>query len=140
MLKVFNKTRGKILSKKAGLADTYISRLRGLMLSPRRDLVFKFNKPGVKAASIHMMFMTYPIDLVWTDEEMKVVDVKWGVKPFNPFKPSTWRIYAPKKPAAYLIELGLNRNPEVGEGDYLELEVDSPSGNIKQAVGEYQPR
>ena len=49
-------------------------------------------------ASIHTMFMRFPIDLVFLDSKKRVVDVARNVKP--------WRMnIVPKKPAKYVVEM-----------------------------------
>lgn len=44
-----------------------------------------------------MFFVFYPIDVIFLDSEMKIVEIKENFKPFT--------IYKPKKKARYVIEL-----------------------------------
>ncbi|MBM3309408.1 MAG: hypothetical protein FJY77_04060 [Candidatus Altiarchaeales archaeon] len=105
-MQVVNKTRNIVLSRNAGIANTLFGRMRGLMFSGRKDLVLDCGFDDATAAAIHMLFMRFPIDVIWADSKMNVVDLQENVQPFNPLKPSTWRIYKPEKPARYVIELG----------------------------------
>jgi uncharacterized membrane protein (UPF0127 family) len=68
-----------------------------------------------------MLLMTYPLDVIWADADMIVVDVQRGVLPVSPFKPGTWKTYKPKKPAKYVIELGLGSAEGTEPGDVLSL-------------------
>lgn len=98
MIKVNNKTlinKKKILSPlKQGL---------GLMFYPRKKfkfgLIFQREYESILGSSIHMLFVFYPINVIFLDSEKKVVDIKKSLKPFT--------FYAPKKKARYIIELPL---------------------------------
>ncbi len=92
------------------------------MFSHKKNLLFEFEKEGIMPASIHMMFVGFPIDAVWIDSKMQVVDIQKKIKPFSLFKISTWKIYKPKKPAKYLLELATEKlTEEIKEGDELEF-------------------
>jgi len=52
---------------------------------------------------------------------MKVVDVKLNVMPFNPLKPSTWRMYRPSRPARYVIEIAKGMVGQTTVGDRLSF-------------------
>jgi len=58
-------------------------------------LLMEFNKEG--RWMIHMLFVFFPLDVVWLDENMRVVDVQKG----NPFD----LLLIPKKKAKYVLEL-----------------------------------
>ena len=116
-----NKTRGIVLSENARLADSFGSRLKGLMFSDRRDLVIKAMREGITESSIHMMFMKYPIDVIWADKTMTVVEVMKKIPPHNATKPGTWRVYKPEKPALYVIELGKGSASKTQRGDKVEF-------------------
>jgi len=106
-MQVVNKTRKIVLSKNASPANTLLGRMRGLMFSGKKDLILDCGFDDIPSSAIHMMFMKFPIDVIWVDSSMTVVDLIKGVEPFNPLKPKTWRIYKPEKPARYVIELGI---------------------------------
>jgi len=121
-MKVFNKTRNIVLSEDCGIADSFLSRLRGLMLSKNRDLLLVSPREDVASSTIHMLFMLYPIDVLWIGEDMRVVDMAGQLPPFSPLKPATWRTYKPNSPAKYVLELGLGRLLDTGIGDELAFE------------------
>lgn len=94
-----NKSRKKILAKKAIVCRSILSKARGLMFSKKikaKALVFIFNKE--KKYSLHMFFVFFPIDVLWLDKNRKVVDMKENFRPFS-------LIAKPKNDAKYIIEL-----------------------------------
>jgi len=97
--------------------DTFGRRLRGLMfrrrLEPGEAYLFVYPNEGVVAASVHMLFVFFPISLVWLDAERRVVDVRLA-RPFFPW-------YAPRQAARYLIEGVPELLDHVQVGDRLEF-------------------
>ncbi len=77
---------------------------RGLMF--RKDIlgsneayVFVLNRE--RKAAITMLFVFFPIDVIWLNSELRVIDVKERVKPFS--------FYIPHKgEARYFIKMPLN--------------------------------
>lgn len=66
------------------------------MLSTKpKTLVFIFKKEKINP--LHMLFVFYPIDVLFLDKNKKVAEIK------NNFKPFTF--YTPKKKSKYIIEL-----------------------------------
>ncbi|MBN2014693.1 MAG: DUF192 domain-containing protein [Candidatus Altiarchaeota archaeon] len=125
-MRLLNKAKKEVIGENAETACSFLSRTRGLMLSKPRDLVLVSPREDIASSTIHMLFMLYPIDVIWLDSEKKVVDLQRNVKPFNPLKPKTWRTYKPKKPAKYVIELGAGVMGETEVGDEISLYTDSP--------------
>lgn len=75
-----------------------LSKYVGLMFSRKienKALIFEFKREQISA--IHMFFVFYPIDLIFLNENKKVVEIKENLKPFN--------FYTPKNKAKYVIEL-----------------------------------
>ncbi|MBU0762054.1 MAG: DUF192 domain-containing protein [Candidatus Altiarchaeota archaeon] len=92
------------------------------MLSKRKDIVLAAKKDSKLDSTIHMMNMLYEIDVIWVNSEMKVVDYRKKVKPFNMFKPSTWKTYAPAEAAKYVIELGTTPLGNINVGDDISFD------------------
>lgn len=92
-----NITKKTIISKKKKFCNNIFSKGFGLMFSRKTDksLVLDFNTE--KIISLHMLFVFYPIDVIFLDEKKRVVEIKENFKPF--------RFYTPKKKARYVIEL-----------------------------------
>ncbi|OQB45741.1 MAG: hypothetical protein BWY02_02429 [bacterium ADurb.Bin157] len=79
-IKIMNADNNKIIGDKIKVADTFVKRFRGLMLSQElNENEGMLIKP---CNSIHMMFMRYPIDAVFLDSENKVKAVYENLKPW----------------------------------------------------------
>ena len=93
-----------------GLADSFFSRFRGLMLKKSLDsgegLLLK------NCSSIHCFFMRFTIDAVYLDKEMSVVAVEC-VKP--------WRIGGFYKGAKHVLELEEGRGTLLRTGEKIYL-------------------
>ncbi|MEO2152434.1 MAG: DUF192 domain-containing protein [Thermococcus sp.] len=115
---IINETKGRVWHGRVELADTFFKRFRGLMLvgNVGYALVFVLPVESRLNASIHMFFMLSDIDVIWLDSTKRVVDFRRAKK---------WRVYAPKKPAKYIIEgpVGLIGSLEVEEGDLISWQV-----------------
>ena len=112
-----NQTTGDILARQVTRCDTFGRRLRGLMfrrrLRPKEVYLFVFHAGSVVSASVHTLFVFYPISLVWLDAQQRVVDLRLA-KPFRPY-------YAPRQAAQYLIEGMPDLLDRVREADRLEF-------------------
>ncbi len=105
-MKIVNLTRKTVLAEKAEVAASPWSKTKGLMfraaLAEDGGLLMDFKdetKPG-----IWMPFMRFALDLVFIDEDKRVVDVRENVKPLSK-NPKTWRIYMPKKCCRWVLEI-----------------------------------
>lgn len=77
-------------------------------------LLFDFRRESVVATSIHMFFVFFAIAAVWLDDRGYVVDARLA-KPWRP-------LYAPGKPARYLIEARPSLLDRVQAGDELTFD------------------
>ncbi|MDO5851469.1 MAG: DUF192 domain-containing protein [Methanobacteriaceae archaeon] len=88
---------------KLNYTNTFLKRLKGLMFKKEinQGLIFINKKPKNKYQStIHTHFMKINIDIIFLDENMKLIDYTT----LNP-----WKIYIPKKDEIkYIIELPQN--------------------------------
>jgi len=80
---VYNKTRETFVATNASLADTYVSRLVGLLGRTRR-----WARPGqglwiVPSYGVHTIGMLFSIDLVFLDRSNHVLHVEEHVRPFR---------------------------------------------------------
>ncbi|WP_457742973.1 DUF192 domain-containing protein [Thermococcus sp.] len=123
---IINETKGKAWHGRVEIANTFFKRFRGLMLVSNitYSLVFILPAETRANASIHTFFMLSDIDVIWLDSTRRVVDFKRARK---------WRLYAPKKPAKYIIEgpVGLLQALDVEGGDLISW---SPSEEKEKAV------
>jgi len=113
--RIENHTRGRMLADNAQRAESFWSRLKGLLgrsgLEPGEALVFK------PCTSIHMIGMRFPIDVIHLDRAGEVVRVVPNLKP-NRLGPYVWR-------SRTVIELpaGVAEATETREGDMLSIEA-----------------
>jgi hypothetical protein len=87
LIKVVNTTRQRTLAEHCELANTFVSRLRGLMgraaLEPGQALLI------YPENSIHMFFMRFPIDVLFLDRDDCVVALREAMPPNRSFA-SKW--------------------------------------------------
>lgn len=113
---LFNKTKKNKIISRVKIADSFFLRFKGLMFEKKKRfdyaLVFPLESKGRLEASIHMLFMFFPIDVLWLDEQKRVVDKREALKP--------WILNAtPKKAAKYIIELPQGKAKEILLGNQL---------------------
>jgi hypothetical protein len=130
-LRVVNTSRGAVLGTRVGLADRWLTRLRGLLGRP---------EPGAgeglllaPCSSVHMLGMGYPIDVVLLDAERRVVSLHPGLRP-------GWHMAA-KRGAHYALELPVGTLAGSGTlpGDRLDWQEtsagpDGRRGSHQEAV------
>lgn len=79
-VKVIRTADGAVLGDRIRIADTFLTRLRGLMLhpplQPGEGLIIE------PCSSIHMMFMRFPIDAVFLDAEHRVIASYHHLRPW----------------------------------------------------------
>ncbi len=84
------------------IVDTEELRSKGLSgrtrLSINRGMIFIFDKPGFYG--FWMKDMKFPIDIIWLDEEWKVVDITTNAKPSS--YPES---FVPMSPTQYVLEV-----------------------------------
>lgn len=94
----------------AKVAEGNFQKIRGMMFMLKPEpMFFEFTQESVFDSAVHMLFVFFPLDLVFLNSKWEVVGVKRAI-PFYPY-------YAPEKPATYLLELpeGQGKIFKVGE-------------------------
>ena len=119
--KIMEKITIKNLAKKrklcndAVLLDNMLSMVIGLMFSKNNNkaLIFRFLEE--KIISLHMIFVFYPIDVLFLDKNKFVVDKKEKFSPFT--------FYKSKEKAMYAIELpnGTIEKTKTSIGDKIKF-------------------
>ncbi|MBN2566641.1 DUF192 domain-containing protein [Candidatus Woesearchaeota archaeon] len=92
-----NETRETALLPNAKRLRNALSQAHGLMFRRRitdTGYVFEFSRP--QRLGLHMLFVFFPIDCIFLDEDRKAVDLKEGFRPFT--------FYTSRQKAKYLIE------------------------------------
>ncbi len=112
-----NKSTNQTVIAQVRIADSQWKRFLGLMFEKKENhtygLVFDFGRLSRRSASVHMLFVFFPIDLVFLDESKRVVDIKRGFQPFS-------LNYTPKEKSRFLIELPAEGAKGISVLDYLE--------------------
>ena len=93
-----NITKNKILTDKIKFCKNFLNRSIGLILHKKlknKGLVFIYSKE--EKISLHMVFVFFPIDVLFLDKNKKVIEMKEKFRPFS--------FYTPKKRAKYILEL-----------------------------------
>ncbi|MDX6470623.1 MAG: uncharacterized protein QOF75_2426 [Gaiellaceae bacterium] len=101
---------GTVVCARCALAVRPWQRMKGLLgrasLGPDEGMLFR------PAGSIHMAFMRFPIDAVFCDRDLVVLDVERDLQP--------WKV-ASRKGAKVVIELAAGAAAGVEPGDRLAL-------------------
>lgn len=100
--------------------QTFLGKSKGLMFKKEGRALLEFSYDN--RHPIWMLFMRFPIDIAFIDQEKSIINIKRDVKPLG-FNPSTWRVYQPEKPCRYVLEVeaGLLDEKEFKAGDRLEF-------------------
>ena len=111
-LQIVNRTRLLRQPLSVRLCDTFSCRFLGLMgrrsIAEDDGLLFVWPREG-RDTAIHMLFMRFPIAVVWLDGARRVVDARL-LKPWVGFG-------VPRSPARYVLELHPVRLAEFQIGD-----------------------
>lgn len=80
---VYNETRETFVATKAAVADSYVTRLVGLLGKTKR-----WAQPGnglwiVPTRGVHTIGMMFPIDLIFLSKEKQVVHIEEYLRPFR---------------------------------------------------------
>jgi uncharacterized protein len=113
MLCVENVTRGTALVERGRVADNLWTRFRGLM--GERALPAGDGMLITPCTSVHCMFMSIPIDVVYCDRQDRVVAIDAALKP--------WHIGSLHKGVHHVIELPAGHAAATGTlvGDQLNV-------------------
>jgi uncharacterized protein len=80
---VYNKTRETFIATEASVADSYVTRLIGLLGKTRRWAQLGKGLWIVPSRGVHTIGMLFPIDLIFLSDEKEVVHVEEHVRPFR---------------------------------------------------------
>jgi|WetSurMetagenome_2_1015567.scaffolds.fasta_scaffold629767_1 uncharacterized protein len=99
------------------ICDTFFKKFTGLMmrkeLVKQMGLIFIYSKESIINTSIHMLFMRFPITVVWLDKNDIVVDKSIALP---------WHLYyAASKPACKIIEIGVQYIDDFKIGDKISF-------------------
>jgi uncharacterized membrane protein (UPF0127 family) len=105
---------------KVEVADTLFRQARGLMLrdSLPKNQGMLFIMGWESRTIIWTMGMRFPIDIIWLDKNLRVVDIVQNASHKTP-----WRLYKPRKKAKYVLEVnsGFVKYNKIGIGSKCEF-------------------
>lgn len=112
---IINTSKGKKLAGKSHILSSMLAKGVGLMFhKPIKDEGFVFVFDSLKKVNFHMLFVFFPIDMLFLDEKKRVVDIRRNVKPF------TLNISSKAK---YVIELPANSTKNTDVGDIIRWDA-----------------
>lgn len=79
-----------------------------------QGLVLVADEESIYQTTIHMLFVFFPIDVIWLNKAKEVVDLRPNVKSFQP-------LIAPRSPAKYVLELPVGAAKHIKQGDTLQF-------------------
>jgi len=111
----FNRTRAAYLATALAVADTHWTRLRGLLGLTADDFRNGSGLWIVPCHGVHTLGMKFPIDVIYLDGSMTVIDVQPEVRP--------WRFTPIRRQAASVLELPCHKTAETKTaiGDRIEV-------------------
>lgn len=119
--RAFNQTRQTLVATELALADTHWTRLRGLLGVRTDDFRNGSGLWIVPCHGIHTLGMSFPIDVIYLDHALKVVDIQQNIKP--------WRFTPIRPKASSVLELPcqtvLQTKTKIGDTMEITLSKDS---------------
>jgi len=112
-----NKSRVLQTLPRIKYCDTFLTQLRGFTFRPRlshdEGLLLVGTRDSRLDSSIHMLFVSFDLTVVWINSDMQVVDKILA---------KSWRLaYFSKKPARYVLEIHPDRWEDYEVGDTVHF-------------------
>ena len=122
----FNQTRQAYLATELAVADTHWSRLRGLLGVRSSDFRNGSGLWIVPCHGVHTLGMGFPIDVVYLDDAMTVIDIRRDLQP--------WRFAPVRTQASSVLELPCSTADETrtAVGDKIQITIEK-EGRVPQA-------
>lgn len=116
--RLIHTSSGTVLLNQVRWCQSFLCKLCGLMfrcsLEPGEGLLMAETLASRPGTAIHMLFMFFPIAVMWLDDGFRVVDAVYA-------KP--WRLlYMPVRAARYTLEAHPNLLKQITIGDLLRFE------------------
>jgi hypothetical protein len=115
-MKIYHRATGQCLAEQVALANTFFTRLRGLMFRRRRlapaEALWLRPSNGV-----HTFWMLFAIDVIFLDRELRIVKLVENLRPF--------RVTSPHLAARSVLEMSAHTiaRASLKVGDQLEVEL-----------------
>jgi len=118
---IYNKTKDNTVVSNVIVAGSKLQKARGLMfrkgLNGEDGMLLVFDSPS-GSNGIWMFGMRFPIDLIFIDENWKVINIHRNIRPLG-ISPGSWKIYYPDSDAKYALEIAAGRSNGMEKGDTL---------------------
>ncbi len=99
------------------LYNTFFTRMKGLMfstpLSPKEGVLLSF--PTERVIDIHMLFVFFPLDVLWFSGSGKIVKIERHVRPFATYIKGT------RAQSVLEVPAGAAKNLKVGDLFIIKL-------------------
>lgn len=124
-----NLTRGTLLCRELWVADTFFTRLRGLLSTPAETFAGGCGLWITPSQGVHMLGMRYPIDALYLDRAFRVIHLECKLRP--------WRLGAIRRAARGVLELPAGTLQRTGtrEGDQIAFQPDAVVAAVAGADG-----
>lgn len=110
------KNATKKFSVECETAKSFLKHGLGLAFSgKRRNMLFLMRSK--RRWEFWMLGMRYELKIIFIDKNKKVAEIQKAA-PLS-LNPKTWKIYKPKKPCRFVLELGKDINKKFEVGDKL---------------------
>ena len=111
---IVNESRGAVIADKVEVAKSFWSRGKGLI--GRKSLAEGYGLVIRPCGSIHMFFMSIPLDVLHVDKDGRIVKILHEIKP--------WRVGPIVFKSKWVVELpaGTARRTGTEEGDVVTVE------------------
>lgn len=103
-VRLINADSGQMVVPQVEVADTFVTRLRGLM--GRKSMPANAGLLIEPCNGVHTCFMRFPIDVVYLDRDWRVIRVDQAMKP--------WRLGRPVRGARRVVELPAGQAARAG--------------------------
>ena len=97
-----NLTKKTVISKNFISICDIFSKFIGLMFSKQQSMALIFKFRNEKIISLHMLFVFYPIDVLFLNKNKIAVDKKENFKPFAFYKSRRKAMYAIEMPNGFI--------------------------------------
>lgn len=115
-MQLINLDTDTILAERVRIASTFLFRLKGLI--GRKKLQEGECLIIMPCSSIHTFFMKFPIDVIFLDEDWKIIKIVQYVKPWKPALTVKGANAVIEFPAKYLEKC----DPNIEVGNKLKLQ------------------
>lgn len=122
----YNRTRETFIATEVKVADSYFSRLLGLLGKTKRWAQLGKGLWIVPSRGVHTIGMLFPIDLVFLSKEKKVVHIEEHVRPFRISKVSLKAVSVLELPPHAIYRSGTQVGDQLEMGQ-LEKEGTAPA-------------